>query len=140
MGGLYKCANQNLCAESQVKYTPIKECHNSTQCSSGCSVNTCWICENMLINMCLFDQIVTAPTSNRWTWVPCKLHTCDFTKFYCRYHAISNPQIITFNLIPSTKQTDDEVKVSTSSVPDTPAGTYCISISFAWHISKSFPK
>lgn len=65
----------------------------------------------------------------RWTRMQAS-NTCDFTKFYCRYHAISNPQIVTFDLIPPTTQTDEEVKVSTSYVPDTPAGTYCISISF----------
>lgn len=30
---LYKCTNRILCCESQLKYTPIRKCHHSTQCN-----------------------------------------------------------------------------------------------------------
>lgn len=33
--GLYKCTNQNLYFKSQLKYTPIRKCHHSTQCYIG---------------------------------------------------------------------------------------------------------
>lgn len=36
---LYKCANQILCCESQLKYTPVRKCHHSTQCNICRSVN-----------------------------------------------------------------------------------------------------
>lgn len=36
---LYKCANRILCCESQLKYTPIRKCHHSTQCNICRSVN-----------------------------------------------------------------------------------------------------
>lgn len=33
--GPYKCTNQNLYFKSQLKYTPIRKCHHSTQCYIG---------------------------------------------------------------------------------------------------------
>lgn len=38
--GLYRCANQNLCSESQLKLTSIRKCHHSAQCFIGHSMCT----------------------------------------------------------------------------------------------------
>lgn len=70
--GPYKCTNQNLYFKSQLKYTPIRKCHHSTQCYIGRSeyfhvrfaINT--------FNLLVFSK--TFPScyynwSNKETWV-----------------------------------------------------------------------